>query len=410
MIITFKENTFSSYEIDLVSSKSLSNRALIIQALCKETIIISNLSEASDTQILLNNLYSNKTQKDIGMAGTAARFLAAYLATKTEGFELTGHARMQERPMKALFQSLEILGCKIEYLEKKYFLPVKINGRKMLGGEISLDAQVSSQFTSALMMIAPKLPNGLTISLQNKIVSAPYIFMTKKMMEYFGVPVTIHENIIQIAAQSYQAKNISIESDWSSASYFYSALALLDKGTMVLKNLSNASWQGDQLLAEIYYSLGIITSFQDEDVLIEKTNQSVHHFTYNFEDCPDLAQTVIATCIGLGIEGEFTGLTTLIHKETNRIVAMQNEIIQFGYELVSLDNVHYKLQKKQLIKPSKKIVKTYNDHRMAMAFAPLAIVYGDIEIENEDVVNKSFPRFWMEFSKIGIQDARISTQ
>lgn len=410
MLIYFKENTNELFEIELVSSKSLSNRALIIQALCKENFEIINISNAEDSAILKKNLYSKERKKNIGLAGTAARFLAAFLATQMGIYELEGQERMHERPMKDLFESLEKIGCKIQYLEKKYFLPVRIEGGNIQGGTVCLNAEISSQFTSALMMIAPMLVQGLQITLQNKIASSPYIFMTKKMMEYFGAQLAIHDNVIKIEAQVYEAKNITIESDWSSASYFYSALALMDNGTMLLKNLSNDSWQGDQVLSEIYYSLGILTSFQGNDVLLKKTHQHAHHFSYNFEDCPDLAQTVVATCIGLGIEGEFSGLQTLIHKETNRIVALQNEMKQFAYELIEIDTDLYQLQKTQTTITSKKVIKTYNDHRMAMAFAPLAIVFGDIEIENEEVVNKSFPTFWQEFSKIGILDARISAQ
>jgi len=402
MLIDYKEIELNELEINLPTSKSISNRALIIQQLCLESILLENLSEAEDTKILQALLQDKGSEKDVGMAGTVARFLSAYLATQNTTYLLNGSERMQIRPMNILLDALEILGAEIKYLGKVGFLPVQINGSKITGGKLALDASVSSQFISALMMIAPSLKQGLEIELLGTPCSKPYIIMTQKLMEHFGIQLTVKENTISIPAQNYHQNTLRIEGDWSSAAYFYSALALADEGSLVLKNLSFDSWQGDSIVSDIYYRLGIKTSLWEDDILLEKSEHVIAYLEYDFSDCPDLAQTVICTCVGLGIEGMFIGLQTLRNKETDRIKALQNELIKFDWQLIEKKKNHFELSRRQEIYKEAILIDTYHDHRMAMAFAPLAIILGPFGVKNAEVVKKSFPQFWNELEKIGI--------
>ena len=403
MLIHFKENIIDLIEIKLPASKSISNRALAIQKLCKEPIELINLSEAMDTQIMKSQIHNKNFKKNVGIAGTVARFLTAVLAVENNSYIITGDERMQQRPMKILLDALENLGAEITYFEKKGYLPIQINGTKIKGGEITLNANISSQFITALMMIAPILQNGLNIKLEGEISSKPYIEMTQYIMEHFGVNLKFENNLIKIKEQEYTSNKLKIESDWSAASYFYSALALLDEGSIILKNLDSKSWQGDHIVSDIYYRLGIKTSKNGEDMLLEKSENIINYLEYDFTNCPDLAQSVICTCIGLGIAGTFTGLHTLRNKETDRILALQNELNKFNWLLEETKPNYFELKRKHILETHKIKIRTYNDHRMAMAFAPLAIVFESIEIENPQVVEKSFPTFWDELSKIGIK-------
>jgi 3-phosphoshikimate 1-carboxyvinyltransferase len=402
LLLTYTEIEIKELEINLPASKSISNRALIIQAMADDRIQLSNLSEAEDTQILSAALRQRSLKKNAGMAGTAARFLSAFLATQQINYFLDGDPRMRKRPMKQLLDTLVELGASITYLDKAGHLPIQINGALTEGGQIQIDASESSQFITALMLIGPKLKGGLTIELIGSISSAPYIQMTKSIMEYFQVPITFEHQIIQILEQGYQAAELTIESEWSSASYFYSSLALLDEGSLVLKNLSFNSWQGDEITADIYYRLGIKSTKIGDDILIEKVAHAVEYLEYDFVDCPDLAQSVICTCIGLGIEGEFTGLHTLKGKETDRIKAVQNEIKKLNWTLEETAEGNYHLSRAKERQAIQLQIETYNDHRMAMAFAPLTIIYEELQIESPDVVKKSFPLFWNELQKMGI--------
>lgn len=398
----FTEQKLEEVSIQLPASKSISNRALIVQALTSQTIELKNLSQAKDTLILQDLLSHDSADKNVGMAGTAARFLCAFLSTKERTFRVDGEERMRQRPMQDLLNALEKLGASINYLDQNGFLPVEINGRHKKGGELAIDASVSSQFVSALMLIAPKLPGGLTIQLLGELVSKPYILMTQSVLAHFGIAVNFSSNSIHIPEQRFIPTPLTIESDWSSASYFYSALCLLDEGSLLLKNLSFNSWQGDEICADIYFRLGIRSTKQGEDVLLEKTGQVTHYLRYDFSDCPDLAQTVICTCVGLGVAGEFSGLHTLRNKETDRISAMQNELRKLNWSLEEKEPNRFLLLRKVEKHPIDLNINTYNDHRMAMAFAPLTICYGQLTIENLDVVNKSFPDFWKEMKKIGV--------
>ena len=403
MLIDYEEIELNEVEINLPASKSISNRALIIQQLCAATIHLENLSEAEDTKILQTLLKGKSLKMNVGMAGTVARFLSAFLATQSSSTILSGDERMQERPMKILLDALVSLGAEINYLGKPGFLPIEINGSKIKGGKLTLDATVSSQFVSALMMIAPILKGGLQIQLKGKTSSKPYILMTQKVMEHFGIKMQIENDLLVIPEQSYKEAVLTIENDWSSASYFYSALALADEGSLLLKNMELDSWQGDSIVADIYYRLGITTSRNGDDVLLEKSENIISFLDYDFSDCPDLAQTVICTCIGLGLEGTFTGLHTLRSKETDRIKALQKELIKFNWELTEEEPGCFTLARSQTFYKGPALIKTYNDHRMAMAFAPLVIVHGQLELDYPEVIQKSFPHFWEEMQKIGIR-------
>jgi len=402
MLLNYKETHSNLTSITLPASKSISNRALIIQKLSGGTAKINNLSEANDTKIMQAQINNKSFKKNVGMAGTVARFLTAALSVENNNYIISGDKRMQQRPMKVLLEALEILGAKITYLEKKNYLPIQINGANIKGGILNLKANISSQFISALMMIAPKLQGGLTINLIGEISSKPYIEMTQSIMEYFGINVNFKENIITIKEQNYKSNTLDVEADWSAASYFYSALALLDEGSLILKNLNAISWQGDSIVADIYYRLGVKTSINGNDILLEKSENIIHYLEYDFTDCPDLAQSVICTCVGLGIGGKFTGLHTLRNKETDRIKALQNELKKLNWLLEEQENNFFELKRTTNTEKSSLEIKTYNDHRMAMAFAPLCIVFGNLSIENPEVVRKSFPTFWQEINKIGI--------
>lgn len=402
MKLRYQELQIHDTEIKLPASKSISNRALIIQKICTEKIELINLSEAMDTQTMLSQLNNKSLKKDVGIAGTVARFLTTVLSIEKASYIIIGDERMQQRPMQILLDALQELGTEINYLGKKGFLPLKINGSKTKGGILKLKANISSQFVSALMMIAPNLENGLTINLEGQISSKPYIEMTKSIMEYFGAKVEFKNNIIEIKAQKYKSNSLKIEGDWSGASYFYSALALVEEGSLLLKNLNSNSWQGDNIVADIYYRLGIKTTTNGDDMLLEKSDNIINYLEYDFSDCPDLAQSVICTCVGLGIEGKFTGLHTLRNKETDRIQALQNELKKINWVLEEDNENYFELKRSPIKENHSLIFKTYNDHRMAMAFAPLAIVFGEIEIESPQVVEKSFPNFWLELKKLGL--------
>lgn len=402
MLVKYIEQEINDTVICLPASKSISNRALIIQALATSSIKLENISDAEDVQVMLAALRDKSFKKNVGISGTVARFLSAFLATRKESYIIDADKRMQERPMKDLLLALEQLGVEIDYLKNRYHLPIRIDGVNIHGGEVKLSAKVSSQFVSALMMIAPCLKGGLAIEMQDKISSKTYIDMTAKIMAHFKIKIEMKDANITIPQQEYAANTLFIENDWSSASYVYSALALVDEGSILLKNMTFDSWQGDSILAEIYYRLGIISSKNGEDLLLEKSENVIDFLEYDFSDCPDLAQSVICTCIGLGVEGSFWGMHTLMEKETNRIQALQNELLKFNWQLLDEGDGTYSLTRSKIPYQNEIKVITYNDHRMAMAFAPLSIIYGEIEIENPQVVKKSFPNFWTEMKKIGI--------
>ncbi|MFT3795161.1 3-phosphoshikimate 1-carboxyvinyltransferase [Flavobacterium sp.] len=393
----------SASEIKIGGSKSETNRLLLLQALYPE-IGLENTSEADDSEVMRQAIQGNDSLIDIHHAGTAMRFLTAYFAMQpNREVVLTGSDRMKERPIQILVDALRHLGAAIEYAEKEGFPPLRIKGSKLLGGNISLAADVSSQFITALLLIAPKLGNGLQLTLNGRITSMPYILMTLGLLRQIGVQTEFVGNTITVPNRSVLAPvALAVESDWSSASYFYSIVALSEIGTTIaLSHFGENSLQGDRALAEIYQNFGVGTTFDSNKIMLQKTAHPVSgHLLLDLNETPDIAQTIAVTCFGLGIGCELTGLHTLKIKETDRLTALQNELTKLG-ATVSVTRDRLTLEASTAIRPDVKI-ETYNDHRMAMAFAPLALKV-PIVIQYAEVVSKSYPNFWNDLESIGFK-------
>jgi 3-phosphoshikimate 1-carboxyvinyltransferase len=411
MAITLSHSTKSiKGTIDLTASKSVSNRVLIIKALCADDFKIENLASAKDTVTLNNLLFNNEEQFfDVGHAGTVMRFLTAYLALKKGEFIITGSERMQQRPIKVLIDALRDLGAKISYLKNEGYPPLKITGGFITGNEIEIDGGVSSQYISALMLIAPKIKGGLKIQFKNELISKPYINMTLEIMKDFGVDISWEEESIEIKEGEYRAKDFVVEADWSSASYWYGIAALANEAEVNLYGLSKNSLQGDAVAQDIYEKFGVETSFVENGIRLSKSlcHPIASSFDFDFENCPDIAQTVAVTCAALNVQAKFRGLKTLRIKETDRIFALQQELTKLGYNLdVDGDDLiinRYSEKTKNLNKWSNVSVDTYEDHRMAMAFAPLALL-APITINDESVVIKSYPDFWKDLEKVSFSN------
>lgn len=390
-------------QINISGSKSESNRILILQAQFPN-ISIENLSESDDTVVLQQALKTSMGTVDIHHAGTAMRFLTAFLSAK-EGAEitLTGSKRMQERPIGILVDALKSLGAAIEYLKNEGFPPLKIIGKKLHKSEVKIKANVSSQYISALMLMAPMLPNGLKISLEGRTTSIPYIEMTLSLLKSIGVKGSFGKNEITISsAKSIEKTKLIVESDWSSASYFYSLVALSENSEITLGSFSAESLQGDAALVQIYNSLGVHTVFNISKKTIslsKKKTELPDSLMLDLSNTPDLAQTIAVTCFGLGMGCKLTGLHTLKIKETDRLSALKNELKKLG-ATIQIDENSLNLEIASQIHPNK-IIETYQDHRMAMAFAPLALKT-NLAINNAEVVSKSYPNFWKDIQKIGI--------
>ena len=401
MAITLYNKSVFRGKVHLPASKSISNRVLVIDTLAKEKLAINNCSKAEDTVILKQLLAdtNNRTIFDVGKAGTAFRFLTAYFSS-TEGERvLTGDNRMLQRPIKPLVDALQSLGVKIQYLNQEGYPPLKIYGSTLSGGVVRIDSSVSSQFISALLLVAPSFKNGLEVELIGNQVSKSYVLMTLDLMRYFGADWKWKaENKVIVYPKPYKYKDITIEADWSSASYFYSAAALAKSVDCKLIGLSDKSLQGDCVLVEIYGRLGVETIFEDDGVrLLKKADVKLPEiFSYDFTDCPDLAQTVACTCVGLGISAEFSGLKTLVIKETNRLSALKSELEKLGCK-VQIENEEKIIVSPSSLFPDEVTINTYYDHRMAMAFAPLTFILPSLRIDDESVVRKSFPDFWICF-------------
>lgn len=386
-------------KLSIGGSKSESNRLLISQAL-ENGIKIENLSNSDDTLVLQKALQSQEKIIDIHHAGTAMRFLTAYFAGQP-GREviLTGSNRMKERPIHPLVEALKTLGANIEYLEKEGFPPLKIKGRKIDRNEVKILADISSQYISALMLLGSSLVNGLKIHLEGKTTSAPYLQMTLQLLEKVGVKTEFKDQSIHIFPSKIQPKTIAVESDWSSASYFYSLVALSASAEVELTVYHEKSLQGDAALVEIYQQLGVETCFKENSVVLSKNNQDLSSLELDLNATPDLAQTIAVTCFGLGIACKLRGLHTLKIKETDRLLALQKELQKLGAAVrVTQDSLS--LEASTTIREGVRI-STYQDHRMAMAFAPLALKV-PILIEDAEVVSKSFPNFWNCLEKLQV--------
>ncbi len=376
----------------LPASKSISNRALIINALAGGKSALHNLSDANDTQLMLRLVNSADKVIDVEDAGTTMRFLTAYFSVTHQQKILTGTDRMKERPIGILVDALRLLGVEVDYLEKEGYPSHEI--KKFAGQKVNtirIRGDVSSQYISALMMIAPTLPNGLTLELEGKIGSRPYIEMTASLMKHFGVRSSFIGSTITVPSQKYTSASFTVESDWSAASYWFAFAALAGQATIQLPRLSLQSLQGDSAVVKIMESLGVRAEMKN-DLLVLTKQQHKTSIEWDFTHCPDLAQTVAVVCAAKGIEGHFTGLESLRIKETDRISALQNELRKINADLIEIDIAHWTLKPSTSL-PSTAEFKTYKDHRMAMAFAPLATLM-DVKIENPDVVRKSYPNYW----------------
>ena len=389
--------------IVISGSKSESNRLLLLKAL-HPNIQIRNLSNSDDSQVMQDALKSESKVVDIHHAGTAMRFLTAYFAIQ-EGREitLTGSSRMKERPIKILVDALNSLGANISYLENQGFPPLRIKGKKLTNNKISILANTSSQYITALLLIGSKLENGIELTLEGEITSIPYINMTLSLLNEIGISTSFEENTIRVlpTAQPQQPMALTVESDWSSASYFYSVVALSEEGTSIkLSSYKKNSLQGDSILAEMYKSFGVETLYEGDAVNLKKVSSALPSINFDLIKSPDIAQTIAVTAFGLGLKCDLYGLHTLKIKETDRLLALKAEIEKLGGTVEVTDKSLHLASFSGAFKQV--AINTYNDHRMAMAFAPLALKTS-IMIKDAEVVSKSYPDFWDHLKAIGFQ-------
>ena len=394
-----KINSFS--ELKITGSKSESNRVLLLQALF-EGLEIKNVSNSDDSQLMQKALKSNSSVVDIHHAGTAMRFLTAYYATRLgKTTTLTGSSRMQERPIKILVDALNTLGASISYTKNDGYPPLLIEGKTLTKSNVQMKANVSSQYISALLLIAPTLENGLTLHLEGEITSTPYIKMTLSLLNELGVQTSFEINTITVFPfRQLTSKTFVVESDWSSASYFYSIVALSPVGTQIaISEYKSTSLQGDAILQKIYKDLGVESTFNGTTLILKKIETSSPNcLSIDLSNAPDIAQTIAVTCLGLKIDCDLTGLHTLKIKETDRLVALKNEIQKLG-TTINITNNSLQLKSPLDLNPGV-VISTYNDHRMAMAFAPLALKT-QLFVDDAEVVSKSYPDFWNDLKSIG---------
>lgn len=403
-----KSKINTNLSIHITGSKSETNRLLLLKALFPQ-LEIKNSSNSDDSEVMSKVLFSNEKVNDIHHAGTAMRFLTAFFAVQEgKNVVLTGSSRMKERPIKILVEALQQIGADITYQENEGFPPILIKGKKITQNKVTLQANVSSQYISALLLIAPKLEKGLELILEGEITSVPYIKMTLALLNEIGVETSFEENIIKVNNSSeIKSQILTVESDWSSVSYWYSIIALSEIGTKIkLSSYKQNSLQGDSALTEIYEKFGVETIFNVDNsiTLYKKVNPNVKHISQNLNNCPDIAQTIVVTCFALEIECDLYGLHTLKIKETDRLEALKAELVKLGANVeITNDSLHLKASGKIEENGS---VKTYQDHRMAMAFAPLALRV-PLCIEDAEVVSKSYPDFWNDLKKVGFTIEKV---
>jgi len=420
-IILTKKNKSVNGTIHLTGSKSECNRALIIEALSNGKVNVENVSDAADTVTLkrvlssefsvLSNPNENKfttnhsplTTVNIGPAGTAMRFLTAYFTLQDKEVILTGSERMKQRPIGILVNALRELGAHIEYDENEGYPPLHIKGVfEQQSDKISIKGDISSQYITALLLIASQLPQGLVLHIEGELTSRPYVEMTLAMLRQAGIQHQWAGNNIHIEHQAFKETSLHVEPDWSAASYWYAIAALADEAELFLPGLTSYSLQGDSVITEIMANFGITSQFKDDGVHLKKEAKPLSRKIFDLKSCPDLAQTIIVVCAALGHEATFTGLETLKIKETDRVLALQNELAKMGVKLIEKGQV-YKLDCSEKFIPERIFINTYDDHRMAMAFAPLALVIPEVEIEDFMVVEKSYPAFWTDLAKAGFE-------
>jgi 3-phosphoshikimate 1-carboxyvinyltransferase len=420
-IILSKKGKTANGTVQLTGSKSECNRALVIEALSNGNVKVENISDAADTVTLAGILLPGSGDEElsetsntqlathntklinIGPAGTAMRFLTAYFTLQDGEVILTGSERMKQRPIGVLVDALRELGAHIEYVEKEGFPPLKLKGSfEQLTSKISIKGNISSQYITALLLIAARLPLGLELHIEDDLTSRPYVQMTLAMLEQAKIRHTWEGNVIAISHQEFATTILPVEPDWSAASYWYSIAALADEAELFLPGLTQYSLQGDSVITEIMANFGITSQFKDGGVYLQKEIKPIVRKIFDMKECPDLAQTVIVVCAALGHEATFTGLETLKIKETDRVKALQNELAKMGVKLIEKGQV-YKLDCSEKFIPERIFINTYEDHRMAMAFAPLALLIPEVEIEDAKVVEKSYPAFWTDLEKVGFK-------
>ncbi|MBB5395309.1 3-phosphoshikimate 1-carboxyvinyltransferase [Mucilaginibacter sp. AK015] len=421
-IILTKKSNSSNGTIHLTGSKSECNRALIIQALSGGKVKVENMSDAADAVTLAgilsglevgskqlvtagvrdkSEIENPKSEINIGPAGTAMRFLTAYLPLQGNEVILTGSDRMQQRPIGILVDAMRKLGASIDYVNNEGYPPIKIyGGFQQQADRITIKGDISSQYITALLLIASSLPKGLTLEIDGELTSRPYVEMTLAMLRQAGIQHTWQDNTITIENQPFAETALLVEPDWSAASYWYAIAALSDEAELFLPGLTSYSLQGDSVITELMANFGITSVFKDGGVYLTKEPKPIFRKIFDLKECPDLAQTIIVVCAALGHDATFTGLETLKIKETDRILALQTELAKIGVKLIEKGQV-YKLDCSEKQIPQRMFVNTYDDHRMAMAFAPLATLIPELEVEDADVVEKSYPAFWADLEKVG---------
>ena len=391
---------FVKGEVRLPASKSISNRVLILDALSGHQVDLQNLSDSDDTRVLRQFLQSPVRRVDVGLAGTAMRFLSAFLAARQGTWELTGSPRMCQRPMAPLVEALNALGARVGYVATPGCPPLRIEGMPLAGGEIEMPASVSSQFVSALMMVAPGMRRGLVLHLAGKVVSAPYIRMTGQVMHEFGIEMDMRPASIRIPPQAYRAPRVfRVEPDWTAASYFYELLAVARDGAVALPGLQPGSLQGDAVQVGLWERLGVRTRWTGYGVCLEKQPFRLEAFAQDFTAMPDLVPSFAVACCLLDVPFVFTGVETLRWKETDRLAALVAELARLGYVLHA-DESSLRWDGDYCPPSLSPEIHTYGDHRMAMAFAPALCCYPEVTLRQPEVVAKSFPCFWQEWEKI----------
>ncbi|PAW92076.1 3-phosphoshikimate 1-carboxyvinyltransferase [Mucilaginibacter sp. MD40] len=440
-IILTKQGNTAKGTIQLTGSKSECNRALILEALSDGEVKVENISDAADAVTLKSILDTTKMeppqlfvqtrkidehgkvttsgpvlttgvesgrQVDVGPAGTAMRFLTAYLPLLNKNVTLTGSARMQQRPIGILVDAMRKLGATIDYVNNEGYPPIHIHsGFEQQTNAITIKGDISSQYITALLLIAPKLSQGLELHIEGELTSKPYVEMTLAMLNQTGIRHSWADNVITIQPQDFTPTTLYVEPDWSAASYWYAIAALSDEAELFLPGLTPYSLQGDSVITEIMANFGITSVFKGGGVYLTKEAKPIARKIFDMKECPDLAQTVIVVCAALGHEATFTGLETLKIKETDRVLALQTELAKMGVKLIEKGQV-YKLDCSERNLPQHMFISTYDDHRMAMAFAPLAILIPELEVEDAEVVNKSYPAFWTDLEKVGFKSEPLS--
>jgi 3-phosphoshikimate 1-carboxyvinyltransferase len=402
-VIIEKKTRLLKASVQLPFSKSLSNRLLIMEALSGNKFSLKNISDADDTKLLQQLLALDSEIINAQNAGTCFRFLTAYFSLKAKEIILTGSDRMKQRPIGELVDALRKLGAEINFLENEKFPPLLIKGMKLKRAELEIDASKSSQFVSALLMIAPYVEGGLKINLSGEVSSMPYIEMTLKLMEQFGIKISRSGNTIEVPQQQYQPKEYSVEPDWSSAAFWYAMAAMSDEAEILLKGLSANSIQGDSVVTELMKEFGVETKFTSEGALITHIKKaSPKNFPFNFSQHPDLAPAFFVLCTALGVEANFSGLKNLSIKESNRTDALKTELEKCGAEILKVSEDKYQIAP-SIIESSNQQFNNYQDHRLAMAFAMLSIPLGKVEIKNPAVVSKSYPHFWNDLHAAGFE-------